>query len=151
MVVTLGRRVSGKYKLMYSGTLEAAPLSLLGESVPKRLYQIDIQTRGIPNPNLVADTLRRELWNKFGANVVWVEVGNDMIRIQLIGSPFIWAALLLFLPQILSALGVIVALIALYLLVTGIPIWVWGLGAIAIVLLLFGPSIAKMVTPPKER
>lgn len=150
MALTLGRKVSGKLKLMYTGNLEPIPVGL-GESVLNKLYQIDMETKGVPNPYEVADTLITELNTKFGAKITYIEVRNSMVSVQLVGSPFVWGALLLFLPQILAGVGVIVGLISLYLVATGIPIWVYGLGAVAIVLILFGPSIAEAVTPPKER
>lgn len=74
------------------------------------------------------------------------EVSDNKITIQISGSPFVWVALIAFLPQILSIVGVVIALISVYLLVSSIPNWVYGLGAVAIILLLVVPKILPKMT-----
>lgn len=124
-MIELGRRVEGKARLI--------PPSLLMkmESVPDSVYQIEIQTKGVRDEKAVVDTLVKGLREKFGVKVIWISVNKpkDMIKLQIVGSPFAWSALLLFLPTILLAIGVIVVLIAVFLIIVERPV----LAALAVV------------------
>jgi len=133
---TLGERVGGRTLII--------PPSILTESVPGQIYQVEVATEGVPDPSRAVGALKTELPQKFpGLKVRWVEVRDDAIRLQLEGSPFLWAAVLAFLPQILLAAGVVVTLIAVYLVLSGVPSWLFGLAAVGLVLLLLTPKLFR--------
>ncbi len=124
------------------------PRKMLTESVPGQIYHIDIKTKGVPNPEEAIRVLRTELPKKFpGLKVHWIEVHDPYIKLQITGSPFAWALLLMFLPQILALSGIVVLLIAVYLFMVTVPTWMYALLGLGAVLIFFGPSIAKAVTP----
>ena len=119
---------------------------VLTDSVPGKVYHLTIETKGIANEEEVAKTLVSELYSKFKAQVIWIRIYNGVIDLQLIGSPFAWFALLAWLPTILAMFGIIVVLVSLYSVLTAIPGWAWGLLAVGIGLMLFGPQIGGAVS-----
>jgi len=119
---------------------------VLTDSVPGKVYHLTIETKGIANEKEVAKTLVTELYNKFKAQVIWIRIVDGVIDLQLIGSPFAWVALIAFLPTILAMLGIVVVLISLYSVLAAIPGWAWGLLAVGVGLMLFGPKIGEAVT-----
>lgn len=122
------------------------PREVLTESVPGKAYHITIETKGVIDEQRVVDTLTTELYTRFKAKVIWMRIVDNVIDIQLIGSPFVWAALLAFLPTILGILGIVVVLISLYSVLAAIPGWTWGLLAVGIGMILFGPKLAEAVS-----
>ena len=141
MSLELGVRVKG--------TTEYIPRKMLKTSVKGSIYEMDIKTTGIPLDKRkdVADLLVYEMWDKFHARTHWVEVTDKVIKIQITGSPFVWAALLLFIPEILTGLGITVTLIAVLLLIGHAPVWVLVLGVIGVGLIIFG-KFAPRIKPP---
>ena len=118
-MIEVGKRVIGMKKYI--------PRAMLTESIPGSIYEIEIVTKGIPNPDEAIDVLRMELPKRFNLKVLWVGVENNVVRMQIIGSPFPWPALLAFLPEILLAIGIVVVLISVYLVFSHIPSWVYAL------------------------
>jgi len=119
---------------------------VLTDSVPGKVYHLTIETKGIANEEEVARVLIAKLYEKFRAKVVWIRIADGIIDLQLIGSPFAWFALLAWLPTILAMFGIIVVLVSLYSVLTAIPGWAWGLLAVGIGLMLFGPQIGGAVS-----
>jgi hypothetical protein len=119
---------------------------VLTDSVPGKVYHLTIETKGIANEEEVVKTLVTELYNNFKAQVIWIRIVDGVIDLQLIGSPFAWVALIAFLPTILAMLGIVVVLISLYSVLAAIPGWAWGLLAVGVGLMLFGPKIGEAVT-----
>lgn len=104
-----GEKVTGNYIYI--------PRAVLGESVPGAIYEVQIRVKGsIKDEVGLYRTLKKELSSKFNAKVLYYESNKNMIKIQIEGSPFTWATLLAFLPQILTTFGVIVLGIAVLLL-----------------------------------
>jgi hypothetical protein len=137
-----------EYGTRVVGRTLAIPQDMLTESIPGQVYELEISTNGIPNPNQVVATLNTKIPQKFpDAKIVWAQIQGNTIRIQIQGSPFAWSLLLLFIPQILSAIGIIVAFIAVYLVIGAIPSWAWALLAVGLGLVIFAPIISKAVTP----
>jgi hypothetical protein len=136
-------------KPIAGNTILIPPSMLNLEPVHEAIYQLQIRTGGISNPEVAISKLTNELPKRFpDLKIIWVKVQDPNINMQISpNSPFVWAALLLFLPQILSAIGIIVSLIAVYLIVGSIPSWVWALLAIGAGILIFAPVISKAVTP----
>lgn len=117
------------------------PKGMLTESVIGQIYEIKINTRGVSDPAVVAATLKVKLKEKFNATLHYFSVDNNIITIQIEGSPFVWAALLLFLPQILLTIGIIVLFIVVYLLVSSVPSWVYAAGAVALGLVFISTKV----------
>jgi len=113
----------------------------LGSSVPGEIYEIHIETDGIPNPKLAAESLVSGLRERFGVRTVWIQADAKTIRMQIIGSPFAWATLIPFIPLILTTVGVAVVLISVFLVFREIPPWVWGLLAVGLILIYVSPFI----------
>jgi len=122
------------------------PKAVLTESVPGSKYELTIKTYGVPDPEATINLLRTELPNKFfDLKVLYINIEGDTITMQLSGSPFLWMSLLLFLPTILGALGVIVVLISVYLMFAAVPSWIWATLIIGGILILAGPWIGELV------
>lgn len=119
------------------------PKEILTESVVGSCYMLKIETKGITNPDEVLNILKDGLEKKFKMTVVYGEVSSNFITLQVTGSPFIWSVVLMFLPQILVVIGVVVGVITAYLLVSSIPTWVYGLGAIALALIFIVPEVVS--------
>lgn len=131
------------------------PKQMLTESVPGVVYELLISTKGIKEPKKVAETLQMEIPIRFkGAEVLWIRIDGDRIRIQIKGSPFLWAIFLLWLPEILALIGIIVVLISVFLVAAAIPSWLWGFMFTGLGLILIGPTLGSLIrrmlkpTPP---
>lgn len=132
---SLGTRTIGKAVFI--------PVDVLTESVVGKVYGIKIQTKGVSNLQALTKILNKDLMEKFNAKLLYVEIDNsNILTIELEGSPFLWAALLAFLPQILAGLGIIIGLVLVYTIATSVPIWVYGLGALALLLVIFSTPIS---------
>jgi hypothetical protein len=129
------------------GTSKYIPSGMLTESVKGRTYELRIGTEGVPEPEKALETLKAGLEERFDTEVVYGEVIDSVMLVQITGSPFAWGAILLFLPQILTAIGIVVTLISVYLIVSAVPTWVYALGAIGAVLVFVLPSLAPKLLP----
>lgn len=134
--VVYGTPVSGRFVPLSESEL-SVKMALPGE-----LYQVEIQTEGVPNPQMALQTLISEL-NRFGAKTVYAYADSERIVLQLQGSPFAWAALIPFLPMILSGIGIVVIFIAVWFIFAEIPSWAWGALAIGLVMLFLFPAILE--------
>ena len=139
-VYSVGRKIPGSLVPLSQVTLST------GETEKGRFYELHINTDGIPDPRRAVDTLIAGLRNR-GVETVWASADARQIKIQIAGSPIAWAAVIPFIPTILSAVGVIVTVIAAYLIVTGIPTWAWGILAIGVLLLFVVPTLIR---PPRR-
>jgi hypothetical protein len=143
MVVSFGKRVEGRLIEMTGITL--------GESVPGKVYELHIKTSGVPDAEKAVMTLAERLYDEHKAHTIWAEVDGDTIRLQVIGSPFVWAALIPFIPAIMGLLGISIVLISVYSVLASIPGWAWGLLVAGVILMFAGPTIGKAFVPkPKE-
>lgn len=124
---------------------------VLTDSVPGKVYHLTIETKGIANEEEVASVLTRELYDRFKAKVVWMRIKDGNIEVQLIGSPFIWAALIGFIPEILLLLGVVFVLVSVWNVIASIPSWTWALLAVGVGIIFLGPTIAKSLTRGHEK
>ena len=132
------------------------PPSMLTESVPGAVYQLEIKTKGIPDPQKVISVLTTELPRKFpDLKVLWIRVENQSISMQITSNPpFTWALLLALLPEILMAIGITILFITVYLVVSWVPSWIWALLLTGTLLFFVAPGIARtiaerIVPPPK--
>jgi len=127
------------------------PKEVLTESVIGQIYELQIKTQGVTDPRAAAVALSKGLRERFGAELLYFEVDGDIITIQIEGSPFAWAALLVFLPEILVVVGVVILFILVYLITSAIPSWKYGLIAVALVLIFIGPGAVSKVAMMKVR
>lgn len=130
--------IVGKY-------VQEIPRELLTTSVPGKCYHIRIETVGIADEQQVADTLIQEFLTKFKAEVKYIRIENGVVDIQLEGSPFVWSAVILWLPSIFTLLGITLIGIAVFTVFAAIPGWAWGVLAIGIVFILLAPSASKII------
>jgi len=120
------------------------PNAILTESVPGSKYELQIRTNGIANPVATINLLKTELPKKFfDLKVIWINIEGNTITMQISGSPFLWASLLLFLPTLLAVIGIIVVFVSVYLMFAAVPSWVWALLVIGGALVLVGSKIGE--------
>lgn len=127
------------------GTTKYIPSGMLTESVIGRTYELRIGTNGVPDPKVALEALKSGLEENFKTKVIYGEVHNSVILIQMTGSPFVWGAILMLLPQILAAVGIIVSLITVYMVVAAVPTWAYVLGAVGVTLLFVVPKVLPSV------
>jgi len=123
------------------------PKELLTTSIPGKHYHIRMTTSGVSNEQEVAKALINGLTTKFGAKVKYMRIVNGVVDVQLEGSPFAWAAVIIWLPSIFTLLGITLLGIAVYTVFASIPSWAWGVLAIGVVLILLAPSAGKIFKP----
>jgi len=128
------------------GVTKYIPRAVLTESVPGAVYELEIRTKGISNPSEVVDVLSKEMPKKFkGLKVLWIRIDDPVIHMQITGSPFAWQLVLLWLPEILQLIGVVVTLIAVFLVISQIPAWAWATLLSGVFLIYAGPKIGSYV------
>jgi len=120
-------------------------------SEPGRVYHLHIETNGIVDERKAVDALVTELRERFNAKVLWIGITGKNIDMQLIGSPFVWAVLIAALPLILGAIGILVAVMAVYTVLASIPSWGWALIVIGIGLVIFAPKLGEFFSAGRER
>lgn len=124
------------------------------------VYQVDIEARG---GILDADSVINFLLGKMNEaypelRVQWISVSTQKQTITLQFTPvpaqtlgfeprterLFVGAILAWLPSILTLIGIAVAGISIWNIIGAIPWWGWALLGTGIILLIFGPSIAKL-------
>lgn len=132
------------YGVKKAGKTLQIPKEMLTESVIGQVYELEIATEGVSDPQETVNVLAAKIPEQFPtAEVLWVKVEDNTIRLQIRGSPFAWSALLLFLPQILVVVGVVIAFVAVYMVFQAIPSWAWALLVVGAGLIIFAPKIFK--------
>lgn len=120
------------------------PKEVLTTSVPGKSYHIRMETSGISDERNVANALINGLLTEFNAKVKYIRIENGVIDVQLEGSPFVWTAVIIWLPSIFTLLGIVLLGISVYTVFASIPSWAWGTLAIGVALILLAPSVGKM-------
>ena len=137
----IGKRIRGSTRYI--------PETMLVEPSSGVIYELNIETSGISNPEKVMNTISQELPKKFkGLEVLWTRIDQSRIVVQIKASSvttYAWGAILLFLPQILSAIGVIITLVSVYLVWSSIPSSIFGLLITGIVMLFSVPKIVGLI------
>ncbi|MEM1551580.1 MAG: hypothetical protein QXH03_02785 [Candidatus Bathyarchaeia archaeon] len=127
------------------------PPEILKETTPGVTYEVEIKTKGIPNPKHAIETLTTELQRNLpNIKIHYALATEDTITLHIEGSPISWSVILALIPTILSLIGITVILIAVYYLFAGVPGWVWGLLITGVVLLFVIPTIAKTLKEIKK-
>lgn len=136
-VYSTGQKIPGSMWPLSQLTLS------MGGTEKGKFYEIHIDTDGIPDPSSAVNTLIAGLRNQ-GVETVWASADAKKIRIQIAGSPMAWATLVLLFPTILSVIGIIATVTAVYMIFTGIPGWAWGLLAVGLLFLTVVPTLIKL-------
>jgi len=136
-VYSVGQKIPGSLQ-----PLSQLALSMGGTEKGK-YYELHIDTDGMPDPRKAVETLIAGLRAQ-GHGTVWASADAKRINIQIAGSPMAWALLIPLIPTILSVVGVVVTLIAVYMIFTGIPGWALGLLAIGLLFLTVVPTLIKL-------
>jgi len=126
-VYSVGQRIPGSMAPLSQATLS------MGATEKGKFYELHIDTDGIPDPRRAVDTLIAGLRAQ-GVETVWASADAKSIRLQIAGSPMSWPVVLSLLPSILGVLGIAVILISVYLIVSGVPGWFWGLLVVGFIL-----------------
>ncbi len=140
-VYSFGQHVSGSLMSISQSELS------VGGTVKGKFYELHIDTDGIPEPSKAVETLITGLRNQ-GVETVWASTDAKKIRIQIVGSPTSWPIILSLIPVILSVLAISVIFIGVYMIVSGIPGWVWGLLAVG---MLFYYTIVPVMFIKQEK
>lgn len=125
--------------------------TVLTESVVGQDYEIQMKTQGVPDPDAVARALSKSLKEKFNAKLLYLEVDDNILTIQIEGSPFAWNLLLVFLPEMLIGVGVVVLFIMTYLITSKIPSWQYSIIALAVLLISIAPQAISKIAMIKEK
>jgi len=136
-VYSVGQKMFGSLQTLSQLTLST------GGTEKGKFYEIHIDTDGIPDPSSAVNTLINGLRNQ-GVETVWASADANRIKIQIAGSPMAWAALIPLMPTILSVIGVIATITAVYMIFTGIPSWTLGLLAVGLMFLFIVPTLIKL-------
>lgn len=123
------------------------PKGMLTDSVPGVIYTLLIRTEGISDARSVINTLIPALEEKFNAKTTYISVGDRDMILQIEGSPFVWSLLIPFIPSILALIGIVVAFVSVWSVITAIPNWVYALAAIGVGLIFIGPTVGKLLIP----
>uniref|UniRef100_A0A6M3ME67 Uncharacterized protein n=1 Tax=viral metagenome TaxID=1070528 RepID=A0A6M3ME67_9ZZZZ len=134
---SVGQRIPGSLQPLSQVTLST------GETEKGKYYELHIDTDGITDPSKAVEALIVGLRNH-GVEMVWASADARRINIQIAGSPMAWAALIPLVPTILSVLGIVVTLVAVYVIFGGVPGWAFGLLAIGILFLTIVPTLIKL-------
>ena len=145
-VYSAGQKMPGSLQPLSQLTLST------GGTEKGKFYEIHIDTDGIPDPSRAVDTLIAGLRAQ-GVETVWASADAKNIKIQIAGSPMAWATLVLLMPTILSIMGVIATVVAVYMITSGIPGWALGLLAIGLMFLFVVPAVIKLppILPNRRR
>jgi len=136
-VYSVGQKILGGLMALDTATLS------FGETVKGKFYEIHIDTDGIPDPSRAVNALIEGLRNQ-GVETVWASSDAKRITLQIAGSPMTWAVFMTLVPTILSLVGVLVTLIAVYMIISDIPGWAWGILAIGFLFLTVVPTLIKL-------
>ena len=136
-VYSTGQKIPGSLQPLSQLTLST------GGTEKGKFYEIHIDTDGMPDPSSAVNTLIEGLRSQ-GVETVWASADAKSIRIQIAGSPMAWATLILLAPTILSVIGVIATVVAVYMIFTGIPSWTLGLLAVGLMFLFVVPTLIKL-------
>jgi len=138
-VYSVGQKMLGSRQPLSQLTLST------GGTEKGKFYEIHLETDGITDTRGAVNTLIAGLKNQ-GVETVWASADATKMQIQIAGSPIAWATLITLLPTILSVIGVIATVVAVYMIFTGIPGWAWGLLAVGLLFISVIPAILKL--PP---
>jgi len=117
----------GKIELGRTVYLDRAYLEK-ASSVRGSLYEIRVTCERIPDPKETIEIIKKELPVRVPRlEITGIEVVGNLVKIQVRGSPFPWALVLINLPLILAIIGIAVVAITVFLILLHVPSWVYAL------------------------
>jgi hypothetical protein len=152
IIVSLGSPVKGPVKRLKMDVdrLTVAPKG--------SLWDIEIKTKGMTPEQASAalEKLINGMSGEFGIKTIYAHATGDTIFLEIMGSPFVWASLLVWLPMILTLVGIAVMFTSVWQVISGVPSWVWGLLVIGAAMVFLAPAIGRAVTavmppPPPQK
>lgn len=121
------------------------PSDMLTTSVPEKFYHLRIQYSGTMSDEVeFAKKFSSELYTMFKAKVAYMRIAPDYVDVQLEGSPFAWAALVLWLPTIFVLFGLTLIGVGVFTVLSAIPSWAWGVVAVGVLLVVIAPTVGKL-------
>jgi len=124
-----------------------------------KVYEIKIDVENLTDPQAVIGYILRNMTERYpNIAVTWIQacetdqtIDIQLIplnqKVQLTGETLAIGSILLFLPQILTLLGIVIVAISAWQMVAAIPWWAWALLGTGVILWIFGPAIGKMFAP----
>jgi len=119
-----------------------------------KIYEVEITV----SPTLTAEKAREALQTlicglaeQFHIKTIAATATENVIRLQIMGSPFSWAALLAWLPTILALIGLVMVGVSVWQVIATVPSWVWALLVIGGATFLIGPIIGEWILSEYER
>jgi len=109
------------------------------ESVPGMIYELNCDIRIEDSTKLTVENVekvKRELRDRFNAELIYLGVDHDKAVIQVKGSPFSWGAFLAALPAILRIIGLVLFGVSIVAIIKTIPTWQLILFILALMLVL---------------
>jgi hypothetical protein len=120
------------------------------------MWDIEIKTKGMTpeQASMALERLINGMSEEFGIKTIYAYATNDTIFLEIMGSPFAWAALLAWLPMILTGIGIAIMFTTVWQVISTVPSWIWAFLVIGAAMVFLAPAIGKAITsvmpPPKE-
>ncbi|OYD16956.1 hypothetical protein CH330_01420 [candidate division WOR-3 bacterium JGI_Cruoil_03_51_56] len=138
-------------------------LRVAGQAQPKtgilqvgKTYEVHVQTTTIRDPEDVAAFVLNRFKNEYPElQINWIQVGTQTINFQftmvsrgelgLTPRPISLTAatIIVWLPTILTLIGLVAIVISLYSIIQAVPWYIWGTLIFGVVILIWGPSLIQ--------
>ena len=119
-----------------------------------KIYEVEITV----SPAMSAEKAREALQTlicglaeEFHIKTIAATATENVIRLQIMGSPFSWATLLAWLPTILALIGLTMVGISVWNVIVSVPSWIWALLVIGTATFLIGPIIGEWILAEYEK
>lgn len=148
-MVQYGRRIFGLMR-----PISEAQVLAFETTKPKEVYQINMEVDKAFDAEYLASVLVERFEAAFpDLRINWIDVCpiKKTVKFQFVDTSGVvgFAAILALLPQILLLAGVAIVLLSIWNIISAVPTWAWALLAVGVIFLIFGPGIAKALTPPR--
>jgi hypothetical protein len=131
----------------------ALPIDAIRVGRRGAIYELRMDVEGLTPQNVgkALDMLIKGMKEEFGITTLHAKASETQIIMQIRGSPFAWAALIAWLPIILSLVGIVLIGISIWQIMAAMPAWVWILLIVGGGLILLGPGIGELVLAEAEK
>jgi len=146
-MVQYGLRVAGKTQVE-TGVLQIG-----------KTYEINAETTIMRDGEEIAQFIINEFQQTYPElEINWIKINTQTINLQFkvlsreaLGlaprpASLTAATIIVWLPTILTAIGVVAIVVSLYLVMQAVPWYVWGTLAVGIILVIWGPSLIRLPT-----
>lgn len=138
-LVALGVQPNAKIKLAEVKNPTVAPRG------SKYLVKLDVSPIDADKAFKALTTLENEVAKQFNAKVIYSIASEREIYLMIKGSPFLWSAFLAWLPTILSLLGITLAGVSIWQVISIVPSWVWATLIISGFLIFISPIVGDIL------